>query len=95
MDKNDVRANSPDENIFKTISEFKLCINDGGEVSFIWGGKEYGVFKHNNNKFIISEIYNDTTEKCYDTADDVLEYIVGKDRLRDIITQITVTDRTI
>lgn len=26
---------------------------------------------------------------------EVLEYMVGKDRLRDVITQVTVTDRTI
>jgi len=90
-----VQASSLDDNKFKTISEFKWCINDGGEVTFIWGGKEYGVFKHNDNKFIISEINNDSSEKCYNTADDVLEYMVGKDRLRDVITQVTVTDRTI
>lgn len=90
-----VQANSLEENKFKTISEFKWCINDGGEVTFIWGDKEYGVFKHNYNKFIISEINNDSLEKCYNTADEVLEYMVGKDRLRDVITQVTVTDRTI
>lgn len=90
-----VQANNLDENKFKTISEFKWCINDGGEVTFLWEGKEYGVFKHNNKKFIISEMNNDSSEKAYNTADEVLEYMVGKDRLRDVITKVTVTDRTI
>jgi len=29
------------------------------------------------------------------TSDDVLDYMVGPDRLRDVITQVTVIDRTI
>lgn len=35
------------------------------------------------------------TEKWCDTADEVLDYMVGPDRLRDVITQVTVLDRTI
>ena len=29
------------------------------------------------------------------TSDEVLEYMVGSDRLRDVITQVTVLDRSI
>ena len=35
------------------------------------------------------------TEKLCNTSDEVLEYMVGADRLRDVITQVTVLDRTI
>ena len=35
------------------------------------------------------------TEKWCDTADEVLEYIIGGDRLRDVITQVKVWERTI
>lgn len=38
-----VRANSQEENRFKTISEFKWCVNDGGEVEFEWKGKLYSI----------------------------------------------------
>ena len=34
--------------------------------------------------------YKKTSAWC-DTADEILEYVVGGDRLRDVITQITVT----
>lgn len=34
-------------------------------------------------------------KKVCDTADKVLEYMVGDDRLRDVITQVTVLSRTI
>ena len=35
------------------------------------------------------------TEGVYETADDALEYMVGSDRLRDVITKVTVYNRTI
>ena len=38
---------------------------------------------------------NTRTEKWCDTADEILEYMVGGDRLRDVITQVKVWERTI
>ena len=35
------------------------------------------------------------TEQIFNSADDALEYMVGSDRLRDVITRVTVLDRTI
>ena len=35
------------------------------------------------------------TEKVCDTADDALEYMLGDDRLRDVITKVNVISRTI
>ena len=49
-------------------------------------------------QMLISEVCIDdpvSTEFWGDTADDILEYIVAGDRLRDVITQVTVYDRTI
>lgn len=89
-----VQANSLDENRFKTISDFKWCVNDGGEVEFIWNNITYTI-THPEGKINISEADKPETEKWCQTADGVLEYMVGKDRLRDVITQVTVTDRTI
>lgn len=31
-----VYANTPEENRFETISEFKWCVDCGGEVEFEW-----------------------------------------------------------
>ncbi len=36
---------------------------------------------------------NARTEKWCDTADEVLEYMVGNDRLRDVITKVEVIFR--
>ena len=99
-----VPANTPEQNRFTTISDFKDCMRWGGEVEFVWKGKHYGVFARLKKtpsspvQILISQIrvenYLDTEKWC-DTPDEVLEYMVGPDRLRDVITQVTVLDRSI
>ena len=97
-------SNSLEENRFKTISDFKWCIKCGGEVEFLWKGKTYGIASKlrrttaSPTQILIAQINAngmEETEMWYDTADDALEYIVSGDRLRDVITQVTVLDRTI
>ncbi len=35
------------------------------------------------------------TEKLYDTADGVLEYMLGGDKLRDVVSKVNVIGRTL
>lgn len=79
---------------FDTISDFKDCMIRGGEVEFIWEGKVYNI-SHYDGKISISEAYKQETEKLCDTDDELLDYIIGSDKLRDIITKVKVIDRTI
>ncbi len=95
---------------FITISDFKDCIIRGGEVEFNWKGRTYSIV-HPYGGIYIGEGYYDkdgernnvlSHEKCIDcvglwgdTADKIIEYNVGGDRLQDIITQIEVDFRTI
>ncbi len=101
-----VGTNSFEDNRFKTISDFKWCVNHGGEIEFEWKGLSYGIWPMQQKtpdaplQMLISQIYIGmegivASEKWCDTADDVLEYMVSGDRLRDVITQVTVWDRTI
>lgn len=101
----DVGVNSLEDNRFKTISDFKWCMNHGGEVQFDWKGVSYCCFgcvcqiPGAEPRMIISQAgtaeVNRCTEMWCDTADELLEYMVGDDRLRDVITQVTVWERTI
>lgn len=99
-----VRSNTPEDNRFKTISDFKWCVNHGGEVAFEWKGKEFGIWPKLKKtldsplQICISQVrveHMEQTEKWCDTADEVLEYVIDDFRLRDIITEVEVTDRTI
>ncbi len=90
---------------FESISDFKWCMKCGGEVQFVWNGITYGCFGKIEPapgaklKMLICQFgsaeVNIRTEKWCDTADELLEYMVGSDRLRDVITQVTVIERTI
>lgn len=91
-----VPANTPEQDRFVSISDFKECMHRGGEVGFIWKGTRYGVVRYGqDNKISVYVANRQETERLYDTADEALEYMVGEDRLRDVITQVTVLDRTI
>lgn len=77
---------------FKTISEFKWSMRCGAEVVIEWKGKEFGIWSEGN---VIRITSDEIAEQRYTSADDALEYIVCGDRLRDVITQVIVVDRTI
>ncbi len=88
--------NSLEDNRFKTISDFKRCMRCGGEVELEWNGIHLGIVPYGKDKKISVYLWNrPETERIFNTADDVLDYMVGADRLRDVITQVTVLDRTI
>ena len=90
-----VPANTPEQNQFTTIGDFRACMRWHGEVEFIWNEIPYCITHRGNGKISISVANQEETEKLCDTPDEVLEYMVGSDRLRDVITQVTVLDRTI
>ena len=93
---------------FTSISDFKWCMECGGEVQFEWKGKEFCAFgklcKTDDSPVQILVAPNCVTEEkmpgvyeelwC-DTPDEALEYVIDGDRLRDIITKVNVFERTI
>ena len=105
------RRNSLEENRFKTISEFRWCMKFHGEVEFEWKGKSYSITHPEGRINIgegyyekDGKYYNVASHTEYilgngdlwgDTADDILEFNVGGDKLRDVITQVKVWSRSI
>ena len=93
------------EDRFLSVEEFKDCISRGGEVVFQRGQTEYGIGLIASPPHLAANgspalqycvAYADGShEKLYDTPDDVLEYMVGKERIGDIITKAQITYRTI
>ena len=91
-----VPANTPEQDRFVSISDFKECMHWGGEVEFIWKGTRYGAVRYGQGNRISVYVANrQETERFYDTADEALEYRVGEDRLRDVITKVEVRFRSI
>lgn len=99
-----IEENSLEDNRFKTISDFKWCVNSGGEIEFEYNDRVFGIFpklkrtSESEMQMLICEKFVDNqqkTEKWCNDADEVLEYMIDGERLRDIITKVEVTDRTI
>ena len=87
-----VRKNIMEDN-FKTISVFKECIIRGGEPVFEWNGVRYGVCFAGDGYCIAHT--DGSCERIYNTPDELLEYMVDGERLRDIITKVYVVSRSI
>lgn len=101
-----IEKNSLEDNRFKTISDFKWCVNSGGEIEieFEYNDRVFGIFpklkrtSESGMQMLICEKFVDNqqkTEKWCKDADEILEYMIDGKRLRDIITKVKVTDRTI
>lgn len=85
---------SQDSYRFPTIREFQTSMHQGAEVVIEREGGEYGIWSEGNQIRITCADYPNRN-RVFETTDEVLEYSVGNDRLRDVITQATVLDRTI
>ena len=89
-----IPANTPEQNQFVSISDFNGVWTKAVKSTLFGMGKNTGSAIPGGR--IIAYLWGqpDTTQ-YFATADDVLNYMVGSDRLRDVITQVTVLDRTI
>ena len=65
----------------------------GGEPVFLWNGDVYGVCFVDSGYCIARS--DGTHERICSSPDAVLEYTIHGDRLRDIITRVTVISRNI
>ena len=102
MDKSKVSTNMSEElynlqqeNLnFQTISEFKWCMKAHGELEFMWKNKFYSI-THLNGKISICQ--GDHYAEAFDaeTSDEILDFLIDGVKLRDIITKVTVIDRTV
>jgi len=86
---------------FKTISEFKWSIHYGAEIGFTWNGRNYHVCAkvrptpEADPMILFYEDYKEETEQWFMTPDDVLDCLIDGAKLREIIKQVEVTERTI
>ena len=88
--------NTPEQNRFVSISDFKDCLYWGGEVAFLWKGIKYGVMRYGiSNMITIYQMGHPESDTVCKDADEALELMVASDQLCDVITQVTVLDRSI
>ena len=91
----DITSKSNDAYRFKTIGELTDVLSRGAEIEFEWKGVDYSLTPVDGHCFSIAVALQQETEKLYDTADGVLEYMLGGDKLRDVVTKVNVIGRTL
>ena len=88
-----VQQNTPEQNRFVSIDDFKDCMNRGGEVNFEWNDKEYWIT--HPNKIAIYEPEKPENDKLYSTIEELLDHEIDGEPLRKIVTKLKVWFRTI
>ena len=87
--------NSLEENRFKTKAEFIDVLSRGAEIELMWKGVHFGIVPEGAGDEVCIYLWNQPeTEQIFRDAKDALEYQVASDRLGDVITQVTVIDRS-
>ena len=94
MNANMPNDNYFEENRFKTIEDFKWSINHGAEIEIEWNDKSYFI-NQPNGIITIHEEDKWLDAKEYKNVDEALEHMIEGQKLRDIITQVKVWNRTI
>ena len=96
-----IKSNSIGENAFVSIADFQECMRRHGEVEFQYNDKMYSIIhalrpmitigiREADNKPVIED-----SIVHLDNSDKLLDYIIDGKKLREIITDVTVIDRTI
>lgn len=81
---------------FESISEFKFCMNcSGGEVEFRWHGKDYACTHVQDGSMCISEANKQETALFSSNIEEILDYLIDGQKLREIIKDVEVLFRSI
>lgn len=88
---------NPEDVKFEDLAEFKWVLSCGSEIIFNWKGHSYSVgFGGKLYRYGISESYNEDYSCDSNDIEDILNFkLHSGDKVRDIITQAEIIDRTL
>ncbi len=86
---------SYDDNKFESISDFKWSLIHGSEIVFDWKENSYGIFRNSDKRFSFSQANNQESEVICKSPDEILDIIIDGQKLREFITEVTVTHRNL
>ena len=83
---------------FEDIDDFIFSLLHGRDIQFIWNDIEYGVFHDYDSgekAFFICEAHKDDVGTYLSTLDEVLNFKIQNQPLKDIITKVDVCNRNL
>jgi hypothetical protein len=72
---------------FNTVDEFIDNLNRGGEIEFIYNNKRYSI-THDDNELCFIEQYKNNSIKYFHNIQELLEFHLEENIIKDIITII-------
>ena len=84
-----------DSRNFIDEEEFIDCFDRGCELQFDYDDKSYSCCFVKDGEFHILEVGNNGSRAIYGTPEALLDHPIGDKRLRDILHDMIVTDRTL
>ncbi len=80
------------EENFTSIEDLCENVERGGEIEFMYKDRKFSI-THSDEGIHLMEFYNYSSEKVFKSASEIGEYIIGKKKLKDIITEMNITFR--
>ena len=86
-----------DFSLFESIDDFKFSLVHGREIVFEWKNVEYGVFHEGEGKesFFICESNKDEQGRYFETVDELLDFKIQGQPLKNFITQVKIWHRNL
>ena len=81
--------------MFESVEDFRWSVQYGGEVQFDFNGKSYCISRMNGGTIAFSQALKQETEERFATVEELLDKVIDGKKLREIVTVIDVTDRTL
>ena len=82
------------DNNFFDAEDLVECLSRGCEVEFIYNQKKYSITHTAEGEVAVIEFYNEGSERTYSDGWQALEYEVGDKKLKDVISEMKITDRS-
>lgn len=67
-------------------------ISRGGEIEFEYRNKKYSI-THTSETILVMEFNNYNTLEVYNSAEEIIDYKIGEERIKDLLGKIKVTFR--
>ncbi len=90
-----MKSTSKNSLMFESVEDFRWSVQYGGEVQFDFNGKSYCISRMNDGTIAFSQALKQETEEKLATVEELLDKVIDGKKLREIVTVIDVTDRTL
>ena len=82
------------DNNFLDAEDLVECLSRGCEVEFLYNGKKYSITHTIEGEVAVTEFYNEASGRTYPDGRQALAYELGEKKIKDIIAEMKIIDRS-